>query len=127
MRTGGRPPRDFLKPIQWGTPTSRDWKDTGDMTNVPVNGLLDRQVKQWGTPRAADGMQHSLREPKNIKNGNARARLEDQVALSEGQGGGSLNPTWVEWLMGFPTGWTDLEASGTPLSRRSRSGSDAGS
>ena len=24
--------------------------------------------------------------------------------------GGSLNPPWVEWLMGFPTGWTDLEA-----------------
>jgi DNA (cytosine-5)-methyltransferase 1 len=23
--------------------------------------------------------------------------------------GGSLNPTWVEWLMGFPTGWTDLK------------------
>lgn len=22
--------------------------------------------------------------------------------------GGSLNPTWVEWLMGFPIGWTDL-------------------
>ena len=22
---------------------------------------------------------------------------------------GKLNPTWVEWLMGFPTGWTDLE------------------
>lgn len=27
---------------------------------------------------------------------------------------GPLNPTWVEWLMGFPTGWTDLSASGTP-------------
>lgn len=24
--------------------------------------------------------------------------------------GGKLNPTWVEWLMGFPTGWTDLSA-----------------
>ena len=23
--------------------------------------------------------------------------------------GGQLNPTWVEWLMGFPIGWTDLE------------------
>ena len=23
--------------------------------------------------------------------------------------GGKLNPTWVEWLMGFPIGWTDLE------------------
>lgn len=22
---------------------------------------------------------------------------------------GKLNPTWVEWLMGFPTGWTDLD------------------
>jgi hypothetical protein len=22
--------------------------------------------------------------------------------------GGSLNPAWVEWLMGFPPGWTDI-------------------
>jgi len=28
--------------------------------------------------------------------------------------GGQLNPNWVEWLMGFPIGWTDLNASGTP-------------
>jgi hypothetical protein len=21
---------------------------------------------------------------------------------------GKLNPNWVEWLMGYPTGWTDL-------------------
>ena len=27
---------------------------------------------------------------------------------------GQLNPTWVEWLMGFPIGWTDLNASETP-------------
>ena len=25
--------------------------------------------------------------------------------------GGQLNPTWVEWLMGYPLGWTDLNAS----------------
>ena len=24
-------------------------------------------------------------------------------------GGGPLNPMWVEWLMGWPLGWTDLE------------------
>lgn len=23
--------------------------------------------------------------------------------------GGKLNPTWVEWLMSFPTGWTYLD------------------
>jgi hypothetical protein len=26
-----------------------------------------------------------------------------------GLNGGKLNPTWVEWLMGFPLGWTDLQ------------------
>jgi len=39
--------------------------------------------------------------------------------LREDTGGGSLNPMWVEWLMGFPPGWTALDASETPLSRRS--------
>jgi hypothetical protein len=24
--------------------------------------------------------------------------------------GGSLNPYWVEWLMGLPVGWTDIGA-----------------
>ena len=32
---------------------------------------------------------------------------------------GSLNPTWVEWLMGFPEGWTDLKPSEMPSSRKS--------
>jgi hypothetical protein len=25
------------------------------------------------------------------------------------QAGGQLNPMWVEWLMGWPLGWTDLK------------------
>ncbi len=33
--------------------------------------------------------------------------------------GGPLNPTWVEWLMGFPPGWTDCGPSATPSSPRS--------
>lgn len=28
-------------------------------------------------------------------------------------GHGQLNPMWVEWLMGFPIGWTDCEPSAT--------------
>ena len=35
---------------------------------------------------------------------------------------GQLNPTWVEWLMGFPPGWTDLEDSETLSSHKSPNG-----
>jgi DNA (cytosine-5)-methyltransferase 1 len=33
---------------------------------------------------------------------------EERKAMQAGNGG-KLNPMWVEWLMGFPPGWTDLE------------------
>ena len=29
---------------------------------------------------------------------------------------GPMNPNWIEWLMGYPIGWTELSASETPLS-----------
>lgn len=43
--------------------------------------------------------------------------LEPTNANNDGQ----LNPQWVEWLMGFPEGWTDLKPSEMPLSRKSLS------
>jgi hypothetical protein len=66
-------------------------------------------------------MQHPLRDPENIHD--PRSRLEDQVALAEGKAGGRLNPVWIEWLMGFPTNWTECEVSETPSSPKSQSGS----
>lgn len=38
---------------------------------------------------------------------------------------GPLNPTWLEWFMGFPAEWTALPRSEMPSVRRSRSGSGA--
>lgn len=44
----------------------------------------------------------------------AGCNLAEYIAVHSGrQSGGKLNPTWVEWLMGFPLGWTDLDASET--------------
>ena len=37
--------------------------------------------------------------------------------------GGLLNPKFCEWFMGFPEGWTELEASETPSSRKSQKSS----
>jgi DNA (cytosine-5)-methyltransferase 1 len=79
------------------------------------------KVAMFPTPAATDGKGAG-------KTGTLRDRLD--YAVERGatksktyqqppQDGGSLNPTWVEWLMGFPLGWTALDASETPSSRRS--------
>ena len=34
--------------------------------------------------------------------------------------GRDINPEWIEWLMGFPTGWTEVEALETQLSPKSQ-------
>lgn len=38
---------------------------------------------------------------------------EERKSMAAGNGG-QLNPMWVEWLMGFPLWWTDLNASEMP-------------
>ena len=41
------------------------------------------------------------------RTGKVRHSLES-IAKDPAQPTGCLNPTWVEWLMGVPAGWTDL-------------------
>ncbi len=72
---------------------------------------LQDQVKEprlWPTPRASKAMSEKT---SNIQaRGTDRGKLEERVALeSQTETGGTLNPTWVEWLMGYPTGHTDLK------------------
>jgi len=43
------------------------------------------------------------------KDGQDRSRDRLDHAPQAAEGSGALNPTWVEWLMGFPTGHTDLQ------------------
>lgn len=64
-----------------------------------VSGRLNEQVaypKMWPTPDA------SMRGARINQNGHCYT-LQDAV------GSGKLNPQWVEWLMGYQIGWTELE------------------
>ena len=70
----------------------------------------------WPTPRANDAEKRGNVNPHDKRNGLPSA--EDSV-------GGSLNPNWVEWLMGYPVGWTDLKDSETPSSPKSPTKSSA--
>ena len=67
--------------------------------------------ENWPTPVAS---MHKGSSPASLtrKSGKSREndRLDHAVMASNG---GQLNPTWVEWLMGWPIEWTDLKPSGT--------------
>jgi hypothetical protein len=42
-------------------------------------------------------------------NGQSPSELNRKSETLATKAGGSLNPTWVEWLMGWPLEWTDLK------------------
>ena len=104
---------------QWRTPHANNWKNASTMEERTSGGHtvnLQDQVRQWPTPSARDwkdtpGMAQSATNA----DGSHRDRTDQlprKVYANEPQGttqGGSLNPTWVEWLMGYPSEWTVLE------------------
>jgi hypothetical protein len=86
----------------WPTPTAQDAKnDAGPSQWGRNSDPLNVAVKRWPTPKARD-----------YRGASPAGQLRNSPDLPE-QVGGQLNPMWVEWLMGFPAGWTDLEPSET--------------
>jgi len=79
----------------WPTPTSRDWKG-GYLGGRLRNGKISR-----------DSLDVTV-----------------QYTDNKNKTGGQLNPTWVEWLMGYPLGWTDLNHSETVSYLKSPTTSD---
>jgi DNA (cytosine-5)-methyltransferase 1 len=89
----------------------------GEMTEEEAEAILGKSVweaqgklpEMWPTPtygKLAGGTgAFNQIEDKYL---NSEISLEEKKAMQAGNGG-KLNPTWVEWLMGFPEGWTDLE------------------
>jgi len=69
--------RTYPQPKMWHTPTAREHKNSGNIT-------------KW--------------DPEYLK---THPSLTHQAIKSEKKIGGALNPEWVEWLMGYPIGWTE--------------------
>jgi len=70
----------------------------------------------WNTPNAGLGKQsYGENSDQYYAKRIADGRQSDLASqMYQQQGSGQLNPNWVEWLMGYPTGHTDLKDSETP-------------
>jgi hypothetical protein len=78
-----------------------EWSGTG-----PPIGYITKE--SWPTPTA--NMYKGSSAAVIRKNGQDRSWQSLHYAVEQVTDiGGRLNPTWVEWLMGWPLGWTDLK------------------
>lgn len=130
-------------PQTWPTVTAQDAKNDGGPSQSQQNTVpLNAQVKQWATPQVACALGGHLsrggsRRDELLLGGQVKANPGTQWTTpcaddtghrtkpyaqggtaTSAQAGGSLNPTWVEWLMAWPRGWTDCEHLVTDRCRR---------
>jgi len=94
----------------WPTPTAHNAKEGGypaEFLRKTPTLAATVQMRKFPTPQASDN-----RDRGNLGSGAIQRRKEKgkQIGLSQSVSdtSGALNPLWVEWLMGWPLGWTDL-------------------
>ena len=102
---------------------SETWPNAGTMQSgiayqrhrsAPRTSETDSSL--WPTPAASDykGAPSLKRVQERAKQSTRGVRLPEHISRKfQIEVRGKLNPAWVEWLMGFPIGWTDLDASET--------------
>jgi len=98
-----------LSENEWPTPTCHMANEKGSPSEFKRDSPgLGTVVLWFPTPQASDN-----RDRGNMSNPSIQRRIKigKQIMLSQSvdRNSGQLNPTWVEWLMGWPLGWTDLK------------------
>jgi len=94
----------------WPTPTRSDYKGSGP-TNIRKDGKdrkkdrLDYAVEEWYPTPTVPG-KHQVGTLGEWGGSGNKFRTPENMSVKTG----ALNPAWVEWLMGFPSGWTDLSS-----------------
>ena len=86
----------------WPTPRTSD-------TNGPGRhgtGGLDLRTAVAEAELTKDGLYTT---PCADDTGHRKGKYAQGGTPLSAQAGGQLNPTWVEWLMNFPLGWTEVE------------------
>lgn len=88
----------------WPTPTVHGNHNRKGASENSGDGLATA-VKMWPTPTAVTDTGGAAL----CKWGGSGARAKLKTMVTPEELNGALNPTWVEWLMGWPIGWTGCE------------------
>lgn len=103
----------------WPTPKASDCKGSGPPGSKSAEHDLKKHnlkgvVMFYPTPTTGAGLCGGTGNFQQLKKLEASGQITEEERRNMSQGnGGQLNPVFVEWLMGFPIGWTDLNASET--------------
>jgi hypothetical protein len=111
--------------INWPTPTCQDankaTKKYRENHQNNLTAMVFNPHKMFPTPTSRDHKGGYRTESLIRKDGKSRALDALPNAVLDGKGSetviGHLNPMWVEWLMGWPLGWTDLKPLAMDKSR----------
>jgi len=110
----------------WPTPAARDYKGASGWGRQERKGFpedsLPNAVTNWPTPSAHEARLGYQDRSDPTKKGTRESLTTVIVNKAGGRSvcAGHLNPDWVEWLMGVPTGWTGLGSWETGSSRKRR-------
>jgi hypothetical protein len=113
---GGSNSRKALKKRmeKWPTPTAMDsiirskesWEKAQFRPRQGKNLIKLGDIQYWPTPQSGDAKNAIVRH----RTKSLQVMLGGTIATENPQLiGGHLNPAWVEWLMGWPIGMTDLK------------------
>ena len=111
-------PTEGTESLSWPTPTAVTRERTAEQLSKRQkhyggskramylqDAVILDQMRQWPTPTVRDS--RTFKGARRLPGSQGSEPLVRQV-------GGTLNPEWVEWLMGFPIGWTELNVWETP-------------
>ena len=97
----------------WEEFSPETWPASGTIKNgelfqrdKPEPDTLENDGGWWPTPTASD-FKGGTDAPRKDTGKPRNDRLDH--CLEPGHNGKRLNPDWVEWLMGWPIGWTSLD------------------
>jgi len=110
----------YQEPPSWPTPTTQDAnKATKKIRKNHQNNLTAIVFSQESLPTPTTRDWKGGYKEASLVRADGKSRRFDSLpnAAIGGVGTdivpGHLNPNWVEWLMGVPTGWTALGSWGT--------------